>query len=443
MFFCKFIKKERFILKKVYACFSTDIIHNGHINLIKKAAQLGELTIGVLTDEVIASFKRYPLIPMEERIQMLENIKGVSSVVVQESLEYDKILEQLKPDIVVHGDDWLTGYQANIRQKVIEILKQWGGELVEFPYTHTPTEETLSNLDQLLSMPENRRSRLKKLLSYKPCISVLEAHNGITGLIVEHTKIESEDGVKQFDAMWVSSLCDSTAKGKPDIELVDMTSRIRTIEEIMDVTTKPIILDGDTGGLIEHFVYNIQTLERIGISAIIIEDKKGFKKNSLFGTDAQQVQDSKENFCAKITAGKNALKTKDFMIFARCESLILNQGMEDALNRCFAYVAAGADGIMIHSCKKDPQEVFEFCDLFRQKDKKTPIVVVPTTYNKVTTEELAQHGVNIVIHANHLIRSAFPAMQKTAETILQNTRSCEADDLCMPIKEILNLLPNK
>jgi phosphoenolpyruvate phosphomutase len=260
---------------------------------------------------------------------------------------------------------------------------------------------------------------------------------------VENTKIETSNGIRQFDAMWVSSLCDSTAKGKPDIELVDMTSRMKTIEEIMDVTTKPIILDGDTGGLVEHFVYNIQTLERIGVSAIIIEDKKGFKKNSLFGTDAQQVQDTKENFCNKITEGKNALKTKEFMIIARCESLILNQGMDDAIERCNAYVAAGADGIMIHSCKKDPEEVFEFCELFRKTDEKTPIIVVPTTYNIVTEEELAQHGVNVVIHANHLIRSAFPAMQKTAEIILENSRSYDTKEICMPIKEILGYLPNK
>lgn len=272
---------------------------------------------------------------------------------------------------------------------------------------------------------------------------MLEAHNGITGLIVEKTRVETPQGIRQFDAMWVSSLCDSTAKGKPDIELVDMTSRLNTIEEIMEVTTKPIILDGDTGGLVEHFVYNVQTLERMGVSAVVIEDKKGLKKNSLFGVNAQQQQDSIEGFCEKIAAGKNAQKTKDFMIFARCESLILEQGMEDALTRCRAYVNAGVDGIMIHSRQKTPDEVYAFCDAFRAEFPHVPIMVVPTTYNSVTEQELAAHGVNIVIHANHLIRSAFPAMQKTARTILANSRSLEADALCMSIKEILTLLPNQ
>lgn len=430
-------------MKQVYICFSTDILHNGHLSILKKAAALGDVTVGLLTDEVVATYKHYPLIPLEERIQMFESLKGVKRVVVQHSLDYTDILHELRPDVVVHGDDWLTGYQAGIRQKVINTLREWGGELVEYPYTYTPTEETLSSLDSLLSLPESRRSRLKKLLRYKPCLSVLEAHNGLTGLIVEKTRVETPQGTRQFDAMWVSSLCDSTAKGKPDIELVDMTSRLNTLEEIMEVTTKPIILDGDTGGLVEHFVYNVQTLERTGISAIVIEDKKGLKKNSLFGTGAGQQQDSVEDFCEKITAGKNAQKTKDFMIIARCESLILEKGQEDALTRCHAYVKAGADGVMIHSRQKAPDEIFAFCDAFRRDDTTTPLVVVPTTFNETTEEELANHGVNIVIHANHLIRSAFPAMQKTAQTILKHGRSHEADELCMSIKEILTLLPNR
>ncbi len=430
-------------MKSVYICFSTDILHNGHLNILKKAEKLGEVTVGILTDEAIASYKHYPLLPLEERKAMFESLKGVHRVVVQESLDYTDILHQLKPDIVVHGDDWLVGYQANIRQKVIETLREWDGELIEYPYTVTPTEETLSALDQLLSLPETRRSRLKKLLSYKPCLSVMEAHDGLTGLIVEKTRVETPHGTRQYDAIWVSSLCDSTAKGKPDIELVDMTSRLNTIEEIMEVTTKPIVLDGDTGGQIEHFVYNVQTMERLGVSAVIIEDKKGLKKNSLFGTGAGQVQDDIESFCQKITAGKNAQKSKDFMIIARCESLILNMGQEDALKRCHAYVKAGADGIMIHSVQKTPDEIFAFCDAFRKDDPKTPIVVVPTTYNTTTESELAAHGVNMVIHANHLIRSAFPAMQKTAQTILEHGRSYEVNDLCMSIKEILGLLPNQ
>ncbi len=428
--------------KKVYACFSTDVIHCGHLNIIKKASELGELTVGVLADEAIASYKRYPLISLESRMEMFRNLRGVSNVVVQESLDYTRILSELKPDYVVHGDEWRIGFQAGIRQKVIEKLKEWQGELIEFPYSPIPTE-TQPKLDKALYMPEYRRSRLKKLLEYKGHISVLEAHNGLTGLIVENTHVEKKDGVHEFDAMWVSSLCDSTAKGKPDIELVDMSSRIHTLEEIMDVTTKPIILDGDTGGAIEHFVFNIRTLERIGISAIIIEDKIGSKRNSLFGTEAEQVQDEPASFCRKIRAGKDALKTKDFMIIARCESLILGKGLDDAINRCIAYVEAGADGIMIHSCKETPDEVLEFCRTFRKYNRLIPIVVVPTTYNCVTEDILIKNGANIIIYANHLIRSAFPAMQKTAQTILEYGRSLEAEKYCMGIKQILSLIPDR
>jgi len=352
------------------------------------------------------------------------------------------VLEKLRPDIVVHGDDWQTGFQSNIRAEVIAILARQGGELREFPYSHSEADAVLKLQDRQ-SMPEVRRARLRRLLAVKPILSVMEAHNGLTGLIVEKTRVETPDSIREFDAIWVSSLCDSTARGKPDIELIEMSARTRTIEEIMEVTTKPIILDGDSGGSVEHFVFNIQTLERMGVSAVIIEDKTGAKRNSLFGDEAGQVQESIEAFIDKISKGKKQLRTRDFMIFARCESLILNQGIEDALTRCHAYTRAGADGIMIHSCRRDGQEIKEFCQKFRQTDPTTPIVAVPTTYHSITEAELAAWGVNICIYGNHLIRAAFPAMRTAAETILKAGRALEADSVCMPIKEILTLVPEK
>ena len=431
-------------MKTVYMSFSTDMLHSGHIAIIEKAAALGQLTIGVLTDQVIASYKRYPLLSYEERVNMLQSIRGVYRTVEQNSLSYADNLRKLRPDYVVHGDDWKSGVQKPIRDEVVSILNEYGGELVEYPYSNDERYRALEQRSrEHLSIPDIRRGRLRDLLAMKPTVSILEAHSGITGLIAENTVVVKEGKAFQFDGMWVSSLCDSTAKGKPDIELVDMSSRLRTIDDIMEVTTKPIILDGDTGGLIEHFVYNIKTLERMGVSAVIIEDKTGLKKNSLFGTEVAQTQDCIEHFCEKIAAGKRALKTKEFMLIARIESLILERGMADALKRAFAYVTAGADGIMIHSRKKSPEEIFEFCEWFREKDPVTPIVVVPTSFNTVTEEEFAQRGINIVIYANQLTRSAFPAMQKAARTILENHRAKEADDLCMPIKDILTLIPEE
>ena len=431
-------------MKTVYMSFSTDMLHSGHIAIIEKAAALGQLTIGVLTDQVIASYKRYPLLSYEERVNMLQSIRGVYRTVEQNSLSYADNLRKLRPDYVVHGDDWKSGVQKPIRDEVVSILNEYGGELVEYPYSNDERYRALEQRSrEHLSIPDIRRGRLRDLLAMKPTVSILEAHSGITGLIAENTVVVKEGKAFQFDGMWVSSLCDSTAKGKPDIELVDMSSRLRTIDDIMEVTTKPIILDGDTGGLIEHFVYNIKTLERMGVSAVIIEDKTGLKKNSLFGTEVAQTQDCIEHFCEKIAAGKRALKTKEFMLIARIESLILERGMADALKRAFAYVAAGADGIMIHSRKKSPEEIFEFCERFREKDPVTPIVVVPTSFNTVTEEEFAQRGINIVIYANQLTRSAFPAMQKAARTILENHRAKEADALCMPIKDILTLIPEE
>ena len=431
-------------MKKVFMSMSTDVIHGGHINIIKKAAALGELTVGVLSDETVASYKRYPLLSCEERMKIVAAIQGVAHVIKQEGLSYRYVIRELKPDIIVHGDDWRTGIQQPIREETIALLKASGGELVEFPYTiNAEYDKIEANARAQLSMPDMRRARLKKLIGLKGLVTAIEAHSGITGLIAEKTTVVQNGKTCQFDAMWVSSLCDSTAKGKPDIELVDMTSRFRTIDDIMEVTTKPSIFDGDTGGLTEHFVYTVRSLERMGVSMIIIEDKCGLKKNSLFGTEVKQIQDTIENFSAKIRAGKRAQKTRDFMICARIESLILEQGMDDALMRAHAFVAAGADAIMIHSRKKEPAEIFEFLERFRGKDAITPVVLVPTSFNSVTEEEFKKRGANVVIYANQLTRSGFPAMQKTARTILENHRAFEADAMCMPIKEIITLIPEE
>lgn len=430
--------------RTVYMCFSTEYIHSGHMAIINKARRLGRLIVGVLSDEAVASFKRFPLIPFEERKALLENIAGVERVVVQNTLSYAENLRELKPNYVVHGNDWCEGFQKPIRQEVIDVLAEFGGKLVEYPYSNSPKYKELDAAHRAeASMPDIRRGRLRKLINMKGLVTAMEAHSGITGLIVEKTTVLQDGKTYQFDAMWVSSLCDSTAKGKPDIELVDMTSRFRTIDDIMEVTTKPIIFDGDTGGMTEHFVYTVRTLERMGVSMIIIEDKTGLKKNSLFGTEVKQTQDSIENFCTKIRAGKHAQKTKEFMICARIESLILEQGMEDALTRGFAYSEAGADAIMIHSRKKDPAEIFEFVKKFREKNTTTPIVVVPTSFNTVTEQEFKDRGVNVVIYANQLTRTGFPAMQDAARTILENHRAKECDDKCMSIKEIITLIPEE
>ena len=426
----------------VYMCFSTDIIHGGHISIIKKAQKLGKLIIGVLSDEAVASYKRIPVVPASERQVMFENISSVYKVVEQKTLSYKENLEKYKPSIVVHGDDWCEGFQKDIRNEVASILASYGGKLIEYPYSKEDKYTDIENRYRAdLSMPDIRRGRLRKVLNMKGLITAMEAHDGLSGLIVENTVVHENGGARQFDAMWVSSLCDSTAKGKPDIELVDMTSRFRTIEDITEVTTKPIIFDGDTGGKIEHFVYTVRSLERLGVSMIIIEDKTGLKKNSLFGTEVVQTQDSIENFCAKIKAGKKAQRTKEFMICARIESLILEQGMDDALTRAFAFADAGADAIMIHSRRKDPSEIQEFIEKFRSKDKHTPIVLVPTSFNSITEEEWKERGANIIIYANQLMRAQVPAMQKAAKIILESHRAEECDSMLMPFKDIIRLIP--
>ena len=425
-------------------CFSTGILHSGHIRIISEAAQYGRVIAGILTDEVVASYKRYPLLQFEERKALFENLKDVWKVVEQDTLSYRKNIEKYRPAYVVHGDDWLTGFQRPLRDEVEKILKEYGGRIIDLPYARERKYAEIENrLRTELSLPDLRRARLRKLLQIKHPVTAMEAHSGLTGLLVEKTVVHQDGGAKQFDAMWVSSLCDSTEKGKPDIELVDMTSRFRTVDDILEVTTKPIIFDGDTGGMREHFVYTVRSLERMGVSMIIIEDKKGLKRNSLFGTEVEQTQESIEAFCEKISAGKSAQKGKDFMICARIESLNLDKGQEDAQIRARAYVQAGADAVMIHSRKVEPDEVFEFVDRFRKDDPNTPIVVVPTSFNSVTEEDFAKRGVNLVIYANQLLRAAFPAMQLAAERILRTSRALECDELCMPIHDIITLIPEE
>lgn len=428
-------------MANVYTCFCTDVIHDGHLNIINEAKKRGRVIVGCLSDKASIRYNKFPTLSEEERMKLYRSVDGVDEVVLQNDMLYDDVIGLIHPDYILHGDNWKNGPESTIREHVLKLLSEYGGELIDIPYTYNEKVKKIDlQLKEKLAMPEYRRKRLRQLLEMTPIVKTMEAHSGLTGLIVEKTVVENEGRLDQFDAMWISSLCDSTAKGKPDIELVDMTSRFRTIEDITEVTTKPIIFDGDTGGLTEHFVYTVRSLERMGVSAVIIEDKKGLKKNSLFGTEVEQTQATIEEFSEKIRAGKNAQLTDDFMIIARIESLILEKGMEDALKRAFAFVEAGADGIMIHSRKKDPAEILEFCDEFRAENKTTPIIVVPSSFNTITEEELAEHGVNIVIYANQLTRAAFPAMQQTAEDILKYHRAKEVDDRLMSIKNIITLI---
>ncbi|HCR41999.1 TPA: phosphoenolpyruvate mutase [Patescibacteria group bacterium] len=429
--------------KKVYVGMAADLLHEGHMNIINTARELGDVTIGLLTDKAIASYKRLPMLTYEQRKRVIENIVGVKVVLPQETLDYVPNLMALKPDYVVHGDDWTTGVQSKVRQRVIETLAQWGGELIEPKYTEGISSTVLvSAISSRGVTPDERRGLLRRLIYSKPIVRILEAHNGLTGLIAEKIKIVDAEGQgREFDGTWLSSLTHSTSKGKPDIQYMDITSMAQTISEIFEIGSKPMIVDVDNGGLAEHFVFTIRTLERLGVSAVIVEDKVGPKRNSLFGTEVKQTQDNVENFCDKIRAGKAAQVTDSFMIIARVESLILGIGLEDALMRARAYIMAGADGIMIHSKNEDPKEVIEFCHAYAQFERKVPLVVVPSSYNTITENELVDAGVNIVIYANQMLRSAYPAMVKTAESILKYQRAFEANEYCMPIKEIIKLIP--
>ena len=429
-------------MKKVYVAMSADLLHPGHINIIKEAAKFGRITVGLLTDRAIASYKRLPYLDYEQRKVVIENLADVHEVVPQEELDYRPNLKLYKPDIVVHGDDWRTGVQSKVRDQVIETLEEWGGKLVEVPYTQGISSTKLNkSFKEQGTTPDRRRNELRRLLAAKDLIRILEVHSGLSGLITENLVVDVNNIGHSFDGMWSSSLTDSTSKGKPDIEAVDMTSRANAVNAVFEVTTKPMIFDADTGGKTEHFVFTVRTLERLGVSAIVIEDKVGLKKNSLLGNDVGQTQDSVEDFCNKIIAGKHAQVSEEFMIFARCESLILDKGMDDAVQRTKAYLEAGADGIMIHSRNSDGAEIMEFAELYKGFNTVCPLIVVPSSFDKITETEFKEAGINIVIYANHMLRAAYPNMLDVAKTILVNQRSYETRDKCMSIKEILNMIP--
>lgn len=429
-------------MKSVYLGITGDIIHPGIINIIKEGAKLGELTVGLLTDSAIANYKRLPYLTYEQRKTVVESIKGVSHVVPQDEWSYVSNLKRLRPDIMIHGDDWKTNYLSNIRRDVYDIMATWGGEVVEIPYTKGISSTSLvDSAASIGTTSDIRRGTLRRLINAKKIVRIMEAHSGLSALIIERMQVDTADGPRFFDGMWSSSLTDSTDRGKPDIEAVDLTTRLQSLTDILECTTKPIIYDGDTGGISEHFVFTVRTLERNGVSAVIIEDKKGLKKNSLFGTAAKQELATTEEFCAKITAGKKAQVTSDFMIIARIEEIIAGRSIDEALDKAFAAVTAGADGVMIHSKDKSGEDIKTFCKKFRERYDDIPLVLVPTTYNQFSEDELSDWGANIIIYANHMLRAAYPAMVKCAKTILENKRSLETNDLCMPIKEILELIP--
>ncbi len=428
--------------KTVYISLTADSIHHGHMKLFETARKYGDIIIGLLSDKAVAEHKRIPYLNFEQRKKILINFKGVKSVIEQNEWDYSKNIKSLKPDFLVHGDDWKTGHMSEIRRKVLKILKSYGGKLIEIPYTKGVSSSALINhLNEISVTPDIRRSLLRRTIESNKISKFLEAHSPLSAIIGENTLIEKKGKKIGFDGFWSSSLTDSTVVGKPDNESLDFSQRLNGVDQIFEVTTKPLIMDGDTGGKVEHFEMRIKSAERLGISALIIEDKKGLKKNSLLKDTSRQTQEGKIKFSEKISVGKKAQISDDFMIIARIESFILGKGLNDAISRAHSYIEAGADGIMIHSKSKNPKEVMAFSKVFRKSYKKIPLVSVPSSYNQISEKTLYENGFNIVIYANHMLRASYPAMQHVAKTILEKNRSKEADKKLLSIKEILNLIP--
>ena len=425
--------------KKVYVGLAADILHEGHINILKVANKLGNVTVGLLTDSAISSYKKLPHLNYKQREIVLKNIKFVNNVVPQHTLDYTKNLKILKPDYIVHGDDWKYGIQKNTRKKVINTLKKWSGKLIEPKYTKNISSTQIKNkIVKVETSPDNRRSKLKRLIDAKKIVRFIEAHNAFTGLIVENFKLIKKEKFLEFDGMWSSSLTDSAIRGKPDNQAVDYSTRISGLNEILDITTKPVIFDADNGGRIEHISYLVKTLERIGVSAIVIEDKVGLKRNSLFKNQKGIKQDSISNFCKKLKKAKESKISDDLFIVARIESFILDKGLKDALHRAEEYSKAGADAILIHSKEKTPREIFSFSKIFSKSKFYKPLIAVPSTYSKTYEHQLAKNNFKIVIYANHFLRAIQPAIVNVAKAILKNQRSFEAEKKISSAGEVIN-----
>jgi phosphoenolpyruvate phosphomutase len=428
--------------KTIYVPLAVDILHSAHINILKKAKKYGKVIVGLLTDSAIAEYKKFPLITYNERYKILEGIKYIDQIVEQNNWDYSINIKKYKPNFFIHGDDWKTGIQKNHRKKVINALKKINSKLIEVPFSRNISSSEIKHKMIKLSSPINRVSKLKRLLNAKKIVRILESHNALTGLIIEKTNIIKNKKIIEFDGMWSSSLTDSATKGLPDNSSLSFSSRISSLNDIMDVTSKPLVFDADNGGQIEHLAFLIRSLERSGVSAIIMEDKVGLKKNSLFKNQTGAKQDKPQLFAKKIKKICNSRQSQDFMVIARIESFILGKGLKDALNRAEVYSKAGADAILIHSKEKTTAEIFSFAKEFKKSKNFIPLVSVPSTYSKVYEKNLIRNGFKLVIYANQLLRAAYPAMQNTAKTILKNKRAFEADKKIIPIKEIINLIKN-
>ena len=427
--------------KEVYVGLAADILHEGHINILRIANSFGNVTVGLLTDAAIVSYKKFPHLNFKQREIVLKNIKYVNKVIKQDSLDYRPNLKKLKPNFVVHGNDWKSGIQKQTRKQVIDVLKKWKGKLIEPQYTkNISSSQIKEKIIEIGATPENRVGRLKRLIEAKEIVKIIETHSALNGLIVENLQVMRKAKHLEFDGMWSSSLTDSAIRGKPDNQAVDYSTRILGLNEILQVTTKPFIFDADNGGRLEHIPYIVKSLERIGVSAIVIEDKIGLKKNSLFKNQTGVKQDSIKKFCKKSYKAKISKISDDFFVVARIESFILGKGLNDALKRAEAYSKAGADAILIHSKEKKPYEIFRFSKKFKKNKYAKPIIAVPSAYSKTYEKELVKNGIKIVIYANHFLRAIHPAMEKVAKSILINNRSYESEKFISSIGQVINLI---
>ncbi len=405
--------------KTVYVGMSADLVHPGHINLLREAASLGRVTVGLLTDRAISSYKRMPFLTFEQRRAVIEHIAFVTAVVPQDTLDYTDNLRLLRPDFVVHGDDWRNGVQAQTRRRVLDVLREWGGTLVEPPYTEGISSTALRMAAMDIGFaPGVRQRRLRRMLDCKPLVRVMQAHDGLSAHIVDRLEETTQGAPREYDAIWVDSLAGAPIRGKPDPLPFDLSSRLVTLHEILDATTKPLICNAGGAGHAAGVTAAVRTLERIGVSAIVIDTEVTDRRAVPAMAASAPPQDDMAAFIREIAAARDARVTPDFMIIARINDRTRDCGADRMMARAAAGVDAGADAVMCDSDPVNPDGIFDLCRRYRRLMNGHPLLVGLSGTEGLQEHDLASAGASMVVYTDTLLRAAREAMISAASQVL-------------------------
>jgi len=422
--------------KTVYVGMVGDMLHVGHINILKTAARLGRVTVGVLTDRAVVGYKRLPLLAFEDRVRVVESIADVAAVVPQKTLSYVENLRALRPDYVVHGDDWRYGDQVSrARAEVIATLGEWGGELVEVAYTKGISSTAIHRsgaADALFS--GTRQGRLRRLLAAKPTLRIVEAHSGLSAKIA--AEVRGPDGATGFDAVWQSGLTDAIHRGKSDGGAVDRGRRLQAVEEILDAGPLPLIYDGRAAGRPETVFDLTRALDKAGVSALCLGDRSDPDRTGPEMSPAETV--------AQIEAVRAACPTGAVMAISRIVVAAPGNGgsgaLDRALDRALALLEAGSDAVMFDSAADTAEPILDIAARLRRQRRDVPLFAAQSDRWGAPIHRFENAGIDAVVYETHLLRATVAPMRRAATALLAEGTG-PAPDLT-PLPELRGLFPS-